>query len=147
VTLVDDPYCTFVPPGDYIVGLIHGEEKYEYRGRTCCRCTWQILDDGEHHGLLVYSWYNYPAKDELLKPGHDLWQAYVVATGLRPPAHLVNYLPRWFLADCQFRAAVRTVGKDSYGIDRPETASYSRVDHLKERIEGTPPCLLKRGSS
>jgi hypothetical protein len=103
------------------------------------------LDEGEYSGLPLYSWFNYPEPGAPIRHGHALWQAYVVATGLRPPKDLAKHQPTWFLGDCQFRAKVRTVDKDPNGVKRPDTANYSRVAFLIERIEGCPPCLQRRG--
>ncbi len=140
-----DPYESLVPPGEYIVGFLRNEEKYLFYGRTCWRCRWQILGDGEYSGLFLYNWFNLPEADAPIRPGHAFYQAYVVATGLRPPKDLAEHRPSWFLGDCQFRAKVRTVGKDPNGVKRPDAASYSRVDFLIKRIEGLPPCLQRRG--
>ena len=96
-------------------------------------------------GRPLYGWFNLPQPDQPIKRDHALWKAYVVATGLLPPASIVDHRPRWFLGDCQFRAKVRTVSRDSNGVKRPDSASYSRVDFLIERIEGVPPCLQRRG--
>ncbi len=142
-----DPYETLVPPGEYLVGFLRDEDKYRYYGRWCWRCSWQILDEGPSTDLVVYGWFNIPPSDAPITRSHALWQAYVVATrGLTPPKDLAEHRPRWFLGDCQFRAKVRTVDKDSNRVKRPYEASYSRVDFLIERVEGLPPCLQRRGS-
>ena len=140
-----DPYETLVPPGEYIVGFLGGEEKFPYRGRVCWCCRWQILDEGPYSGLTLYNWFNIPKPGAPIRPSHALWIAYVVATGLRPPKDLAEHRPSWFLGDCQFRAKVRTVDKDSNGVKRPDAASYSRVAFLIELVEGLPPCLQRRG--
>ncbi len=140
-----DPYETLVPPGTYLVGFLRDEDKYRFYGRMCWRCSWQILDEGPYSGVVVYNWFNIPPSDAPIRPGHGLYQAYVVATGLTPPKDLAEHRPSWFLGDCQFRAKVRTVDKDPHGVKRPDTANYSRVAFLIERIEGLPPCLRRRG--
>jgi hypothetical protein len=142
-----DPYETLVPPGEYIVGFLRNEERFPFYGRMCWRCCWQLLDEGPYSGLTLYSWFNLPEADAPIRPSHALYQAYVVATGLRPPKDLAEHRPSWFLGDCQFRAMVRTVDRDPNGVKRPEAASYSRVAFLIERVEGVPPCLQKRGES
>jgi len=139
-----DPYETLVVPGEYVVGFLRDEKNCRYYGRTSWRCAWQILDEGPFSGLVLYNWFNIPQPDAPLRPGHALWQAYVVATGLRPPKDLAEHRPSWFLGDCQFRAKVRTVDKDPNGVKRPDTASYSRVAFLIERTEGLPPCIQRR---
>ena len=140
-----DPYETLVPPGEYTVGFIRIEEKCVYFGRESWRCRWQILDEGPYSGLILFNWFNLPKADAPIRRGHALWQAYAVATDLIPPKNLAEHRPSWFLDDCQFRAKVRTVDKDPNGVKRPDAASYSRVAHLIERIEGRPPCLQNRG--
>ena len=97
-------------------------------------------------GLLLYSWFNIPPKAKRITPGFDMAKAWTVSTGTRPPSDLRRHRPSYFLGDCQFRAAVRTVGQDSNQVKRAEEASYSRVDHLIERTEGTPPRLRTRDS-
>ncbi len=140
-----DPYETLVPSGEYVVGFLRGEEKYRYYGRMCWRCSWQILSEGPHSGLVLYSWFNVPPPGAPITHSHGLYQAYVVATGLRPPKDLAEHRPSWFLGDCQFQAEIRTVDRDSNRVKRPNAASYSRVAFLIKRIEGLPPCLRKRG--
>ena len=140
-----DPYETLVPPGEYTVGFLRIEEKFPYYGRMCWRCRWQILDEGPYSGRILFSWFNLPEPGAPLRPSHRIWQTYVVATSLRPPKDLAEHRPSWFLSDCLFRAKVRTVDKDPNGVKRPDTANYSRVDYLIERIEGCPPCLQRRG--
>jgi hypothetical protein len=140
-----DPYETLVPPGDYLVGFLRNEDKYQFYGRTCWRCSWQILEEGPYSGPTLYSWFNLPAAGAPLRPSHDYSKAFVVATGLRPPKDLAEHRPSWFLGDCQFQARVRTVDKDSNGVKRPDAASYSRLSFLIERVEGLPPYLQRRG--
>jgi hypothetical protein len=143
--LSTDPYETRVPEGDnYVVGLVRAERYLWYKRKTL-RLTFQIVSPQEHMGEPLYCWVNVPEKQAT--PAHALSRLYVAATGRKSPRNLGRLDPRSYLADSYFQARVRTVRRDMDHVERPPEASYSRVDRLLKRVEGTPPCLRERRKS
>lgn len=129
-----------VPQGEYEV-IFAGEKKISWFKRQLWLCVFGLTED-EYSGVALPMWLNIPAKGQPIRRSHAMAQAYVVSTGGRPPSNLGRRRPSWYLGDCAFRAYVRTVKRDMNVVERPEEASYSRVNHLIKRTAGTPPCLL-----
>jgi len=127
-----------IPPGRYEVSFV-SEKKFRWFGRLVWLCKFRIVD-GPHSGAELPIWFNIPPKNEFIHRSHALARAYVVATGMRPPKRLHWHPPSWFLQGCTFSAEIRTVRRDTNGIERPEEASYSRVDYLIQRLSGCPKC-------
>ena len=117
--------------------LMFGDEE-----RPMWRCLWQIVDEGPHFGLRLYGWFNIPPEGKRVTPSFGMAAAWTVSIGTRAPSGLRRHKPSYFLGDCQFLAVVRTVDRDRNHVKRPEKASYSRVDYLKERVQGTPPSVI-----
>jgi hypothetical protein len=128
-----------LPEGEYEVMLV-SEERIFFFNRRLWRCLWRVVE-GDHAGAESTMWLNIPGKSDSVRRGHAVAQAYVVATGRRPPRDLNRRRPSSYLGGCVFRARVRTVRRDMHGIKWPEKASYSKVNHLIETTAGTPPCL------
>jgi hypothetical protein len=131
-----------VPQGEYEVFFAE-EKRISWFNRQVWLCVFRI-SEGEYAGVVLPMWLNIPPGRQPIRRGHAMAQAYVVSTGRRPPRDLGRSRPSWFLGDCAFLAYVRTVRRDMNGVERPEEASYSRVNHLIKRTAGTPPCLRAR---
>ncbi len=126
-----------VPDDEYLVRWVSEERKVYFR-----RETWQVLfefADGEYVGKPLVWFCRVPERDPKKRPGPTsaFFRAYAAATGLRPPKHLATLRPRDFLGDCVLRVRTRVVDRDSHGNERPETASYSRIDSFLGRVPGS----------
>ncbi len=133
---------TLVSPGRYRV--VFDRERLEHLfGRRVWLVQFAIADQGEHLGAPLI--YPLTALQEKRAPalGSAYVRAYAIATGRRPPRDLWRRRPRWFLSGCMFLAEVRTITRNSQKQELPAVLHYSRVDHLVERIAGSPPCLLE----
>jgi hypothetical protein len=131
---------TLLPPGNYHVGLV-GEKRFRWFQRP----TWLlafVVTSGPHSGISLPMWLRIP-EDERIRAAHRMAAAWVVGTGRRAPRDLARRRPSSFLGDCEFVARVRTVSKDVHGVERPEEASYSRVEFLIRRTAGCPPALQR----
>jgi hypothetical protein len=130
----------FVPPGEYTVAFLK-DEKITIWKRSVWVVSMQIMDEGEHYEKIIPYYLNALPKEKRPTPGWYISSAFDKGTGRKPPKDLWRRRPRSFLADCIFRARVRSIKKDSLGVERSEGAYTSRVQCLLERIAGTPPCL------
>ncbi len=135
-----DENWPFVPPGEYTVAFVK-DEKISIWKRSVWVVSMQIIDLGVHIGIVLPYYLNALPKGKRPTPGWYISSAFDKGTGRKPPKDLWRRRPRSFLADCIFRARVRSIKKDSLGVERSEGAYTSRVECLLERITGTPPCL------
>ena len=137
-----DESWTLVPPGEYTVGFL-AEEKFSFFSRLCWVVTMQIVDSGEFAEVRLPFYLNAIPKGKSPTPGWSVCSAFLVATERRPPKDLWRLRPRTYLADCLFRARVRTIKRDSKHVELPEAGHHSRIDCLLQRIEGCPPYLTQ----
>lgn len=137
-----DPLTTLVPEGKYEMTFV-GEDRCRIFGRLNWETIWEI-QEGPHRGERLKCWWTIPEKGEQIRPLHGLSIAFTQATGLRPPQHLRTIRPSEWLSDCVFEVHVRTVRKDSKGVQRADAANYSRVNHITRTVAGSSPFLRKR---
>jgi hypothetical protein len=131
-----------IPQGIEEIAFI-AEQKVKWFKREVWVVIFQIVS-GDHSGAILPMWINVPRSDWPVRMSHALAQAWVVATGAKPPRDLARRRPSSFLEDCAFQAQIRTVSRDMNRVERPEGASYSRVAYLIRRTAGTPRCLQDR---
>jgi hypothetical protein len=136
----DDSHWPFVPPGEYQLAFV-SERKVPMWGRPVWFVQMRIIDGGAHFGTTLPWPLNAIPEGKRPTPGWDISSAFAVATNRRPPKDLCRRRPKSFLGGCVFRARIRTIKKNSRGVELPPGAHHSRVDCLIERISGTPPYL------
>jgi hypothetical protein len=139
----DDPYETLIPDGEYEVTFVSAEKFPSFN-----RWVWAsrfVVVDGPYAGSHLYLFMNVPKIRAGRTPSASISIAYEVATGRKSPPKVARIKPQTFLKDCTFRAAVRVVKKDRTGRTRSECARHSVIDHLVDRVAGTPPCIRVGG--
>ena len=138
-----DDYFPQIPPGEYEVGYVRAK-RLPMWGRPRWAITFQVVKDGPAFGTHLVLWVPAVPKGKRPSPGMAMASLYVIATGLPPPRDLWRRKPREILSDCYFRARVVMARRDSRRVERPEAASYSKIECLLERTAGTPPLLRGR---
>ena len=128
-----------VEPGEYSLGFA-AEKRITLYKRTLWAVTFRILDAREANGAEVRLFATIPISPRP-RPSWKLAALWAAGTRSRPPRDLARRRPSNYLADCTFRARVRTVALDWRGEERPEALQYSVVERLIERTAGVPPCM------
>jgi hypothetical protein len=111
------------------------------------RRVWLVrfrIVEGEKAGALISWWLRALDKGKGVSRASAIATSFVASTGLRPPRDLARRRPSWWLADSLFRVRTRQVRRDIHKVARPEEASYSVVEAILERLEGSPPALQER---
>ncbi len=142
-----DPAFTLVKPGIYSVGYLREEKRQAY-GRAVWAVTFKITE-GADFGAPLYFWLNALSDRHRPSAGHRMVQAFNLATQRKPARDFWRLRPSNFLANCQFKAVVRTVtttstrtssGK-SERLELPESLHHSVIERLLELVAGSPPYL------
>ena len=122
-----------LPNGEnYVVGFLRGE-KGMFCGKLRIFLWFQVIEPGEHAGRQLYLCCPIPENGKF-GIGSKFVEAWRVATG-RWPTRRDRLTPKVFRG-CYFRAALRTVTRNQYGDERPESQHYSKIDRLIERVNG-----------
>jgi len=141
----DDALATLLPEGAEVSVAYHDEQRRNMYHRIVWLVRMRIVD-GEHEGRLIAWWMRaLDTSHRRVSRGSVVATSYVAATGLRPPRDLARRRPSYWLADAIYRVRTRLVTRDTHGIDRPVSASYSVVEAIVQREAGYPPALRERG--
>lgn len=141
----DDALSTLLPAGaEVVVGFVDESRRIMFR-----RDTWIVrfrIVEGDASGRLIAWWLRVLDKRRRQVPrGAAMTTSFVAATGLRPPRDLARRRPSWWLADTQYRVRTRRVLSDVHGVERSADASYSVIEAILARVQGSPPALRERG--
>lgn len=141
---VEDALATLLPAGAQVVVAYVNARRQKMFKREVWVVRLRIME-GESEGRMVSWWMRALPAGRPVARGTAIATSYVAATGLRPPRDLWRKKPSYWLSDARFCVRTRQVRKDTHGVERPESASYSVVEAILGRMAGAPPALRERG--
>jgi hypothetical protein len=114
-----------LPDGEYLVEFLRHEERTQFKAKKLL-LWFRTVTFGEFHGMELFM--SCPLPEKKWGNGSKFIRAWALATG-KLPDRFDRVSTNVFRGKI-FKAAVRTVTKDSAQKDIPAAAYYSIIDHL-----------------
>jgi hypothetical protein len=140
LTHPDEWNDTLIPDGDYDLAFV-SEKKVKPFGRWSWFVVMKVVSHDEHEGKQLLFPLSMIPLGTPPRRSFAIVKAYAVVTRRKPPKDFRRRRPSGFLADCIVSARIRTIKRDSNGVEMAEALHYSRVAYLKSLVAGAPRCL------